>query len=308
MPARDLYQQARMSLWRGKVRGYRTATPYALRTASHLSGTTVAALEYPFTPAARWGWGRPPLGPVLDILAAQTDRYAEIVDRLKGYAGDFDDIPRRPRPGVFAWENEYFTGLDAIRLYDALVERRPAMYMEVGSGYSTLFARRAIKARELPTRIESIDPFPRADVDTACDVVHRKGLAEVDMSVFERLQEGDVLFVDCSHTAFMNSDSVIAFFEVVTSLPAGVLVGIHDIFLPWDYPPEWSGRWYGEHYLVAAFLLGVASGRESPWAVDFASFYVSQLTELTKGDDRLWDVIGDPPGRFGSGMWLERRS
>lgn len=179
--------------------------------------------------------------------------------------------------------------------------------MEIGSGYSTLFAGRAIQTRRLGTRIESIDPFPRADVNSACDVVHRKGLADIDMSVFDRLRAGDILFVDCSHTAFMSSDSVIAFFEVIVGLPAGVLVGIHDVFLPWDYPPDWSLRWYGEQYLVAAFLLGMASGGQLAWTVDFASFYVSSLTELTQGNDRLWEVIGDPPGRFGSGMWLERR-
>jgi hypothetical protein len=297
----------RTKLWRTKVRAYESVAPYAARIAERMSATTMATLEYPFIPSARWGWGRPGHRDLQDILAAGDEHYAEIMGRIKRRAADFDDIPRSPGPGVFGWDNGYLPGLDALRLYDALLERRPALYLEVGSGFSTLFVRRAIDRNGLATRIESIDPSPRADVDSSCDVVHRQGLGEVDQSVFEQLQAGDMVFVDGSHTAFMGSDSVIALLEVVNSLPAGVLVGIHDIFLPWDYPPEWSQRWYGEQYLVAAFLLGGASRGDSPWAVDFASFYVSRLTGLTGGDHPLWDVVGDPPGRVGSGLWLERR-
>lgn len=62
---------------------------------------------------------------MLDILAARSSHYGEVLDRMKGYAGDLIDIPRRPAPSVFGWENDFFTGLDAVRLYDALVKRRP---------------------------------------------------------------------------------------------------------------------------------------------------------------------------------------
>lgn len=55
----------------------------------------------------------------------------------------------------------------------ALAAGNPATYLEVGSGNSTRFARRAITVHGLRTRIVSIDPEPRAVVDELCDEVVR---------------------------------------------------------------------------------------------------------------------------------------
>ena len=61
------------------------------------------------------------------------------------------------------------------------------------------------------------------------------------------------------------------FLDILPQLPKGVLVGIHDIFLPFDYPPEWTGRMYNEMYMLAAYLLGRRDN-----AIEFAAFWMSR--------------------------------
>jgi hypothetical protein len=73
---------------------------------------------------------------------------------------------------------------------------------------------------------------------------------------FLGLGTGDVLFIDSSHTIKTGGDVQFLFDQVIPRLAAGVVVHVHDIFLPWDYPPDWvfAGRAWNEQYLVRAFL------------------------------------------------------
>ena len=161
-------------------------------------------------------------------------------------------------------------------LYGFLREREPRQYVEIGSGVSTLCARRAIQDGGLATRITSIDPQPRADVDAACDHVIRAPLEQVDLGLFDDLGEGDIVFMDGSHHALANSDTVAFFLDVLPALPDGVLVGVHDILLPDDYPPEWADFHWSEQYLVAAYLLA----RGDQVRVELPCSYVHAHSEL----------------------------
>ena len=141
-------------------------------------------------------------------------------------------------------------------LYAFLARHNPKRYIEVGSGNSTKFARRAIVDHQLDTRIISIDPHPRAEVDGLCDEVIRAPVEDVAAATFDILDAGDVLFIDSSHRTLMNSDVTMLFLDVLPRLKPGVLVQVHDVTLPGDYPAQWSGRHYSEQYLLAAYLLG----------------------------------------------------
>jgi len=79
---------------------------------------------------------------------------------------------------------------------------------------------------------------------------------EVPIDTFLDLDAGDFLFIDTSHTVKTGGDVVFLLQEVLPQLAAGVIVHIHDIFLPWDYPSEWvlSGRAWNEQYALRAFL------------------------------------------------------
>lgn len=212
-------------------------------------------------------------------------------------------IPRsQSEPGEPCWDNAWWGSLDALVQCSFLKQRDPTLYLEVGAGFSTLFARRAIRDFGLRTTIVSIDPSPRTDVDDSCDEAIRAPLEELDTAVFSRLASGDVLLIDSSHTALMNSDATVLFLEVLPRLPPGVLVGIDDVFLPWDYPPTWHGRMYGEQYLLAALLLGGARG----FALRFPAWWLVESSPLAGSFEPLWPVVENRFGRHASSFWLER--
>jgi hypothetical protein len=153
-----------------------------------------------------------------------------------------------------------FTGLDAVALYSLIAARNPRRYIEIGSGNSTKFARKAIRDHGLRTRILSIDPQPRAEIDALCDVVMRQPLETVDLNGFEQLGEEDMLFVDNSHRSFQNSDVTVFFTEILPRLRSGCLWGVHDVFLPCDYPESFHSFFFNEQYLLMTYLLGGAGG------------------------------------------------
>jgi hypothetical protein len=102
--------------------------------------------------------------------------------------------------------------------------------------------------------------------------------------------------------SLMNSDATVFFVELLPRIPAGVLIGIDDVFLPWDYPPTWAGRAYGEQYLLAAFLLGGGGG----FTVHFPAWWVVECSSLASRLDRLWPVVENSFGRHATSFWMER--
>jgi hypothetical protein len=255
--------------------------------------------EFDLDLRARWGWGSPPLSPVAELLAGGD--YSAAIDDAASLMDWASSIPRVAVDGP-CWENKFWGTVDALVQCAALRHRDPALYVEIGSGYSTLFARKAIRDFGLRTRIVSIDPAPRASVDAACDEAIRAPLSAA-VAVFDRLSAGDVVFVDGSHTALMNSDATVFFLEILPRLAPGVLVGIDDVFLPDDYPPTWAGRLYGEQYLLAAFLLGGGGG----WEVRFPGWWVVE-SGLGSSFEALWPVVENSFGRHAASFWMERRA
>src|SRR4029077_8255229 len=109
----------------------------------------------------------------------------------------------------------------------------------------------------LPTQVVSVDPAPCADIDALCDQVIRQRLEEIDgASLAANLGPGDVLFFDGSHRCLQNSDVTVFLLEVLPALQPGVLIGLHDVFLPYDYPESWCGRFYSEQLALGCWLLG----------------------------------------------------
>jgi hypothetical protein len=178
----------------------------------------------------------------------------------------------------------------------------PRRYVEVGSGNSTKFARRAIQDHGLQTRIESIDPNPRADVADVADVIIRKPLERVDLPIVRSLEAGDILFIDGSHRCFMNSDATVAFLDILPWLKAGVLVHFHDIYLPYDYPPATEQDFYSEQYLLAAYLLGGGKRMQ----ILLPNAYISVDDELRGILRPLWEKRGrEGVHRHGCSFWME---
>ena len=212
--------------------------------------------DYPIDPVSRWGFGRASHPQLKTILEANLNDYVELLRLFQTFRSDFIDIPLEPpNQSMPAWNNGWFTGLDAAALMSFIRLRTPNQYLEIGSGNSTKFARHTITSKGLKTRLTSIDPNPRTEIDLLCDDTIRQPLETVNPQIFERLSDNDILFFDGSHRTFTNSDVTAFFFDILPRIKPGVLIHIHDIFWPDDYPPEWKWRLYSEQYLLGALLL-----------------------------------------------------
>ena len=178
------------------------------------------------------------------------------------YQRDFMDLPREAGEGQdgFYIHNPWFGPVDAEVLYSVLRHFHPRIVVEVGSGFSTRLMRTAICDGKLRTRLCSIDPMPRIEIQHYADEQVLRRVEEIEPSeLAHRLAPNDVLFIDSSHTVTTGGDVPYLFLEVLPRLEPGVLIHVHDIFLPFEYPREWvvDHRWpWNEQYLVQAMLYG----------------------------------------------------
>jgi hypothetical protein len=219
--------------------------------------------DYAYYPSERGIDGSAGAERIIKRLTAEETRYAAALQGIARHAEALSAIPQQQAdPQSPFWANGWFPPSDAASLYGLIAEQRPKRYIEVGSGNSTLFARQAIRDLGLTTQITSIDPHPRADIDQLCDNVVRRPMEDLPRDFWKSIGAGDILFIDNSHRAFPNSDVTVFFTEVMPALNPGVIWGLHDIYLPWDYPDPWSDRYYNEQYLLQAYLLGGAGDDE----------------------------------------------
>lgn len=263
-------------------------------------------LNYPTSESnrPRWGYDQPPHPQLCALIDRRRAQYAALLDECLRYKESYRQIALCAAGGSEpSLTTPWLPGLDSFLLYSLVARHRPATYLEVGSGSSTQFARRSIRDHGLSTQIFSVDPAPRAEIDALCDRVWRKPVEAVDLSIFEALRAGDILFVDNSHRSFMNSDVTVFFLDILPRLAPGVLVQIHDIFLPYDYPPHWAERFYNEQYLLAAYLL--AGGERM--AVIAPNAWISRDSSLHA---RALPVFDGLPGvsSGGGSFWFEVQS
>jgi hypothetical protein len=201
-----------------------------------------------------------------------------------------------------SWVNNWLPGLDSVALYSLLCLSNPKRFVEIGSGNSTKFARRAILDQGLRTQITSIDPHPRAQIDLICDNVIRQPLEDADLTLFDELQNGDVLYIDGSHRCFPNSDVTVTFLEVLPRLRDGVFVEFHDISLPYDYSPMLAERYYSEQYLLAVYILA----ENNKFKIVLPNSFVSEDMELCDILNPLWDeskMTGVE--KYGGSFWIQ---
>ncbi|HYE46133.1 MAG TPA: class I SAM-dependent methyltransferase [Caulobacter sp.] len=171
-------------------------------------------------------------------------------------------LERLRQPGNevgFQPDNTYFRTPDMDALYLLVRMLRPAQVVEVGCGHSTRITRQAIRDGALATRLTAIDPWPRNDIAPFVDHFEKRRLEEVeDYSLFDSLAANDILFIDSSHMANLGNDVARLFCDVIPRLKPGVVVHVHDVFLPYEYPQhearDWSG--WGEQYVLHALLQG----------------------------------------------------
>lgn len=262
-------------------------------------------LDFPAYPRSRWGYGTPPHPALFRLLEARKPEFERVLAAmaLRRDALDGVSVEANPaRPEEPSWENEFIPALDLVALYSFVAGRAPRTYLEIGSGNSTKIAARAIRDHRLATTVVSVDPEPRAEVDGLCSRLVRQPLEEVDLDLIPPIESGDVVFFDGSHRVFPNSDVTVFFLDLLPRMPRGVLVGVHDVYLPWDYPPAILKRFYSEQYLLAARLLAPDPGIRPV----LPNAFVSHDSDLLDILNPIWQRTGmERVPREGVAFWFE---
>jgi predicted O-methyltransferase YrrM len=178
------------------------------------------------------------------------DEFAELpLDRPRDWGA-------RPR---FFRRNDAFQNIDPLAYWGIIRTHRPSRIVELGSGYSTLLAREALAANGAG-HVTAIDPFPREFIrrsDHDIELVAAPA-EQVDPAVLLSLEPDDIVFVDSSHVVRQHGDVIWFFLAILPRLRDGVIVHVHDIHLPFDYPSELITQrnvYWTEQYLLQAYLL-----------------------------------------------------
>jgi len=215
------------------------------------------------------------------------------------FRDEYDNFPAEPPPG----QRRPFRGVDALVAYCMVRHFKPRLIIEVGSGFSSLALGQAAEKNKNSLLI-CIDPFPsdflRDESPGLRSLIARK-VQDINLEFFSQLQSGDVLFIDSSHTVKIGGDVNYLFLEVLPRLKPGVIVHIHDIFLPFEYRRDWvmdEFRFWTEQYLLQAFLTF-----NSEFEVLLANSYLNHYHQ-----DDLKAVFRNLPFWAGGSFWMRRKS
>jgi Methyltransferase domain len=170
----------------------------------------------------------------------------------------------QPTADGYHYHNGYFESCDAEVAYGMVRHWKPRRIIEIGSGYSTRVMAQALRANlqqdGVAGELITVDPYPeRLPENGLRDMVTvvAEPVQRLDIGLFEVLRGDDILFIDSSHVVSVGSDVVREYLQILPRLNPGVLVHVHDIFLPADYPRHavLENLWFwSEQYLLQAFL------------------------------------------------------
>jgi len=243
--------------------------------------------------------------PGLDLNeSAQLDLISRFV-----FADELKTIPlEKPSEDQFGYRNPMYGFGDAEVYYSMIRLKKPKRIIEIGSGQSTLMAGLAVKANQqddpdyVCERI-CIEPYEMAWLESTGVSVIRQRVETVDLAIFATLQADDILFVDSSHVIRPWGDVLREFQEIIPGLNPGVMVHVHDIFTPRDYPESWlrdRRRLWNEQYLLESFL-AFNSRFEIICALNWLKNHHGEAMA------RACPMLGDHPEANPGAFWFRRK-
>ena len=208
----------------------------------------------------------------------------------------------------FYYDNAAFKAVDAEALYGMIRYYKPKRFLEIGGGGSTILSAEAVRKNRsegFDTELITIEPYPdehrrgkpflAKDIEGLSQIVKKK-VQDVELGLFKTLQLNDILFIDSSHVVTIGSDVCYEYLEILPNLNKGVIVHIHDIFFPREYPKEWTlvyrNHFFNEQYILQAFL-AFNSAFEILWCGSYFHYkYPSMLEETIKNYNRNTVIPG----------------
>lgn len=236
----------------------------------------------------------------------RVEHQLEVAREVSRYIPELADIPDHAGCGSeFYWQNDFWNSADALVQYGLLRSRKPAKLIEVGCGFSSLLAARALRKnleenRERTTDVTLIEPYPRRELLDKLPRPWRQVatiLQRCPFEWFEGLRAGDVLFYDGSHCCHTASDVNWFFFQVLPRLGEGVLIHLHDIFFPRDYPEPWlleRLQSWNEQFVLQAFLM-----HNSVYRVEIANAFIAHAREA-----EIRALYGTVQPFWGASFWM----
>jgi len=200
--------------------------------------------------------------PMLGIDVREAEQLA-FLKRLSRYYPDVQFPEHKDGSTRFVFDNPSYSWCDATILFCMLRELRPRRIIEVGSGYSSCLILDVNEAYfDWEIDCTFIEPYPELlrsllkpqDAERV-NLVPRK-LQDVDTTLFETLETGDILFIDSSHVVKAGSDVLTLFTNILPQLDVGTFIHFHDVFDRFEYPSDWlmQGRGWNEQYFLRVFL------------------------------------------------------
>lgn len=200
----------------------------------------------------------------IDGVDLNTDKQLALLQDLASY---YPEMPFKAdkQPGLrYYFNNDLFTQTDGTILYAMMRHFKPKQIIEAGSGHtSALMLDVNDKFFNKEIKFTFIDPEPQrllsllTPEDKKQTEIHESIVQNISIDKFRTLQENDILFIDGSHVSKCNSDVNYVLFNILPALNKGVIIHIHDVFYPFEYPQKWvfEGRNWNENYILRAFLM-----------------------------------------------------
>lgn len=195
-------------------------------------------------------------------IALNKDVQLRTLKKLQPFFKDFPYTAKINKKYRYQTKNDQFAATDAASLYGMVKLLQPKNIVEVGSGWSSALMLDINDTLKSKINLTFIEPHPdrlystfREGDKERCKVVETS-VQDVDLTLFSQLKENDIVFIDNSHISKSGSDVNFLMFEVLPQLKPGVVVHIHDIFYPFEYPKGWieQKRNWNETFVVRAFL------------------------------------------------------
>jgi hypothetical protein len=236
----------------------------------------------------------------IDEILLDNDSILRVWNDLLPWLKNFVPSKTKSDDANYYSENDFFGSGDAAVYHAMLRKSRPKRIVSFGNPFANALAVDVLNINGWSCTMTVIGQNAlqhslnaRFNIDFITEP-----LDQIPPAVFFSLEEGDILFADTSHVIKSGSELTTLLFHIVPRLKPGVLLHIHDIFWPFEYPLQWSleqNRSFNESYALRAFLMYNAS-----WKIEFFNHYMAVFNQKVA---QAVHVFTENPG---GSLWLKR--